>query len=155
MMIRQIGWALPGTNPILTGILLPTSMEGEKLTLEGYRLRLSDRLMKMYSNASIGTARTQMVRTLAPLGWHAIEAACRVRLGDTLDLLEARPDLVDEMLDVSSDATWPKIVTHNQDAYEYVLSATLGDWVEAMIQCAEGDHWKQLEEGLNRIKARA
>lgn len=154
-MIKQIGWALPGTNPVLTGILMPAGMEGSELTLEGYRLRISARLMTLADRAQAGTARTQMVRIVAPLGWHAIEAACRVRLGDTLDLLEARPDLMDEMLDVSTDSTWPKIVHHDQEAYDYVTSANLGDWVEAMIRCAEADHWRQVGEGVTRVQARA
>lgn len=154
-MIKQIGWALPGTSAVLTGILLPEGMAGQALTLGEYRLRMSDRLMKLYSNASIGTARTQMVRMLAPLGWHAIEAACRVRLGDTLDLLEARPDLMDEILDVSSDSTWPKIVVPDNEAYAYVTMASLSDWVEAMVECAEADHWRQIGESTKRVMARA
>ena len=96
-----------------------------------------------------------MVRILAPLGWHAIEAACRVRLGDTLDLLEARPDLMDEMLEVSTDHTWPKVIHHDQDALAAIVSASLEDWVEAMIQCAEADHWKQIGEVTDRVRSKA
>jgi len=85
-MAAMIGWAPPGTNPVLTGILMPQDMEGRLLSIDGYRMRLSARLMTLADRASVGATRTQMVRIVAPLGLSAIAAACRLHAGDAFDL---------------------------------------------------------------------
>ena len=135
-MAAMIGWAPPGTNPVLTGILMPQYMEGRLLSIDGYRMRLSARLMTLADRASVGATRTQMVRIVAPLGLSAIAAACRLHAGDAFDLLDACPDLMDTLLKDSNDEYWRWQIWHDPPVLEAVSNVALEDWVCAMFEAA-------------------
>lgn len=84
-----MGWAPPGTNPLVSGLRLPKKLDKMTLTEFQYRQRISNRYLVLTEEARARLTPTAFLNLMKQ------QLNLRVDPEEPVDLLEAKPELYD------------------------------------------------------------